>query len=157
MTKKLTPIFCLLLFLIVTSCTLESEFSLPNNEAIDSELLGLWSPTNNPKESVKIERHTDKRYKLTLIDGDDQEELIAYSTTIRERQILTIITEDEVGLSYQFYGISMTNNSLAYSEVNNQIREEKFESQQDLYDFFLTHIEKDYFFKNPETLKKISD
>jgi len=86
--KKLTLILGLL-FLVI-GCSLESVYSLPNDENINSDLLGEWYVDGNDKEKIIISKHGDKTYKLILNSKDVNEEIIMFSKTIAGIKIMNL-------------------------------------------------------------------
>lgn len=63
-------IFSLLILFLVISCTLESKFSLPNDEKINPELIGEWYNGKGNEDKLTIKKHGEKTYKLLLWDRE---------------------------------------------------------------------------------------
>ena len=149
--EKITGI---LLLSFMTGCTLESKFPLPNDEEIKTELIGEWSNEKNSNETLRVEKNDDKTYTLTIIEKEIMEELTAFSKTINEFSIMNVIAKEDDKVKNLFYGFSVDNNTLTYSEVNDALIENDFESQTELLNFFQENISKKEFFINPVELKR---
>jgi len=136
------------------SCALESKFSLPNDEKIKTELIGEWSTEKNTNEILRIEKNDDKTYKLIFVEKEKTEELIAFSKTINGFNIMNLITEYEGKVTNVFYGFNINGNALTYSEGNDKLRENNFDSETELLNFFKENVSKKGFFTNPVELRR---
>lgn len=150
MKEKITA---MLLLSFMMSCTLESEFSLPNDEEIKTELIGEWSNEEDPNETFSIEKNDDKTYTLTL-NIMEEEKITAFSKTIKEFGIMNVMAKEGGKVKNLFYGFRVDNNTLTYSEVNDALIENDFKSQTELLNFFRENISKKEFFINPVKLNK---
>lgn len=144
-TKK---ILSTIILLLVISCSLESTFSLPNDEKIQTELIGEWTSKETTNEFLKIEKKSDKTYNIIIAEKDKTEKLLAFSKTINGFSIMNIITEYDGKITNVFYGFNIEGDTLTYSEVNNKLRENEFNSEIELLDFFKEKINRDDFFIN---------
>ena len=73
-----------LLSIVLTSCTLESKFGLPNTDKVDQNLIGVWSTPciiNQESDTLTIKPLNEYSYKLLF---DTNEELAAYSVKIKD-------------------------------------------------------------------------
>lgn len=150
MKEKITA---MLLLSFMMGCTLESEFSLPNDEEIKTELIGEWSNEEDGNETFKVEKNDDKTYTLTL-NILEEEKITAFSKTIKEFGIMNVMAKEEGKVKNLFYGFRVDNNTLTYSEVNDALIENDFKSETELLNFFRENISKKEFFINPVTLKR---
>ena len=150
MKEKITA---MLLLSFMMGCTLESEFSLPNDEEIKTELIGEWSNEEDGNETFRIEKNDDKTYTLTL-NIMEEEKITAFSKTIKEFGIMNVMAKEEGKVKNLFYGFRVENNTLTYSEVNDALIENDFKSQTELLNFFQENISKKEFFINPVKLNK---
>lgn len=148
-TKK---IIGFLILLLVVSCAIESMFSLPNDELIKSELIGEWRTEHSKHEFLRIEKNNEKTYKLIIVDKEKTEELIAFSKAVKGFNIMNIITEYDGKVANLFYGFNIDSNTLTFSEVNDKLRENEFESETELLNFFKENINRDDFFINQTEL-----
>ena len=123
-----------IIFLIV-SCSLESVFSLPNDEKIKTELIGEWFYGKNSEAIIRIEKNNKKTYKLILDENGKTEELIAFSKTINGFNIMILINDFDEDSIYEYYGFTIDDKTLTYSEVNKNFRESDFSSETDLLNF----------------------
>lgn len=142
------------MFLLLIGCALESKFALPNDEEINSEILGEWLHEKNNEERIIIEKHNDKTYKILIVDQDDTDELFGFSKTIKGYYIMNIISEYQNNISNVFYGFDISEDTFTFYEVNDQLHPEEFESDLELLKFFEDNINKDDFFINPTTMKR---
>lgn len=139
-------ILLLLLLPFLTSCSLNSNYGLPNTEKINSKLLGSWmTPCIEGQESdtLTIKPFNDYKYRLVF---DTKEELISYSLTIKDHEIINIISNDN--LNNTFYGFNIEKDTLLFYKVNPKILTTEINSSKDLLDFFKANIEKHNFFIN---------
>jgi Holliday junction resolvase len=134
---------------------LESKFSLPNDEKIQTDLIGEWSGQENGNELLIIEKNTDQTYKLIIVEEEKKEELIAFSKSINGFNIMNVITENDDKVTNVFYGFSIEGNTLTFSVVNEKLREGEFNSETELFNFFQENVSKKEFFINPIKLKRI--
>ncbi|RED45679.1 hypothetical protein [Seonamhaeicola aphaedonensis] len=144
-------IFILLTAIILISCALESEFSLPKGERIDTELLGLWYPENHQesRDWIKIEAFDEFTYKFTLNDDEGT----CYSFSLGNFKIMNVVdTTNEKPNS--FYGYVLSENQLKVMEVNEKLVDEDFNSQKELIEFFKTNVDRPEFFVYPEIFKR---
>ncbi|TXD84797.1 hypothetical protein ESY86_03630 [Subsaximicrobium wynnwilliamsii] len=149
--KRIIGVF--ILFLMV-SCALESQFALPNDEKINPEFIGEWYSEENDDESIKITKNGEKSYRLQVFDENETNESIAFSKTIKGFSIMNIQTETKGIITYVFYGFNVEGNTLTFSEVNDKLRHEEFESESELLRFFEENLTKEDFFINPTELKR---
>lgn len=158
--KKHKNIFgWLLILLTLMSCTLESQFSLNNDEVINEGLLGVWSDENN-EGFLKFEKYNDKTYKVTLIEPENSEkkekELLAFTSTIKGVQLLNLIINDRDVVTNSFYGIKLEGNALTVYDINKKDVKKDFKSKAKLLKFFQKNITKKDFLINPIYLKKLN-
>ena len=141
----------LALVFITVSCALESKFSLPKNETIDSNLLGTWYSKNdqNSEDWVRIDALDEFTYKLTFNDDS----LTAFTTTINGHRIVNIV-DNRNDTPNAFYGFSVKKNVLEILEVDENLVEEDFKSQKELIEFFNKNVDRPDFFVNPEQYKR---
>ncbi|WMI69307.1 hypothetical protein [Mangrovimonas sp. YM274] len=144
-----------LAFLLLMGCTIESEFGLPNDENINPELIGEWGITNNDVEKITIQKTSDTTYKLAIKDGKEIEELQGYQKTIKGVSIMNVKTENRGKTIYTFYGFTVQDNTLTFSEVNDKLHKKEFTSESELISFFENNIEREDFFINQNQLKRI--
>lgn len=136
---------------ITVSCALESKFSLPKNEKVDSKLLGTWYPENenDSEDWIKIEALDDFTYKVTLNDDI----LTAYTTTINGYRIVNVVNDKNENPN-MFYGFTVNKKELQFMEVSDKLTQGDFNSQKELIDFFTYNIENANFFVNPEKYQR---
>ena len=150
--KRITGI---LILLIMVSCALESQFALPNDEKINTELLGEWVSIENSDDRINIIQNGAKSYRLQIIEKTRiDEELIGFSKTINGFSIMNLKTESNDTIKNVFYGFNIKGNTLTFSEVNDKLHEKEFESASELLEFFEENVAKENFFINPLNLKK---
>lgn len=128
------------------SCSLKSEYSLPNSEEINIDLIGTWTTPcikGFEGDSLKIKALNKKKYKLIF---DSNEELISYSIKIKGQEIMNIISN--TGNMNTFYGFDVENDTLRFYEVNPEILKKDITSKKELLDFFKNNINKENFFIN---------
>jgi hypothetical protein len=142
----------LLILFLVISCSLESKFSLPNDENINPKLIGEWYNGKDNDEKLTIIKHGEKTYKLLLKDKEKTDEIISFSKTVNGFQIMNLKTEYENKITNVFYGFKVEGNTLIFSEINNKLRNKEFKSKTELLDFFKENIKKDDFFINQTEL-----
>ncbi|CAL2088787.1 conserved hypothetical protein [Tenacibaculum sp. 190524A05c] len=135
-----------LLSIILTSCTLESKFGLPNTDKVDQNLIGVWSTPciiNQESDTLTIKLLNEYSYKLLF---DTNEELAAYSVKIKDYNIINIISN--VDGNNLFYGYEVEKDTLRFYEVNPELLKSDISSQKELNDFFTKNINKHNFFMN---------
>ena len=136
------------------SCALESQFALPNDEKIKSELIGEWYSEKNGDERIKIIKNGEKLYTLHIIDKNETDELIAFSKTIKGISIMNVKAENKGIITNVFFGFNVKGNTLTFSEVNNKLHNEEFKSTSELLKFFEENVTKEDFFINTSELKR---
>ena len=144
-------IYGLLILFLIISCALESKFGLPNDEKINTKLIGIWYNEKIPNESVIIKPNGEMKYKLILSDST---ELISYSKRIKGFNILNIISDYKGKTINTFYGFVIKNETLEFYEVNKEMRKIEFDSQAELIHFFNENVDKKEFFINPVKLTR---
>jgi hypothetical protein len=144
----------ILILFIMVSCALESQFALPNDEKIKTELIGEWYFEKNSDEGIKIMKNGEKSYNLKIVDKKETEELIGFSITIKGFSIMNVKTESKGITKNIFYGFSLNGNTLTFSEVNDKLRDEEFKSESELLKFFEENVTKEGFFINHSELKR---
>ena len=135
-----------LLAIVLTSCTLESKFGLPNTDKVDQNLIGVWSTPciiNQESDTLTIKPLNEYSYKLLF---DTNEELAAYSVKIKDYNIINIISN--VDGNNLFYGYEVEKDTLRFYEVNPELLKSDISSQKELNDFFAKNINKHNFFMN---------
>ncbi|CAL2089367.1 hypothetical protein [Tenacibaculum sp. 190524A05c] len=135
-----------LISIILTSCTLESKFGLPNTDKVDQNLIGVWSTPciiNQESDTLTIKPLNEYSYKLLF---DTSEELAAYSVKIKDYNIINIISN--VDGNNLFYGYEVEKDTLRFYEVNPELLKSDISSQKELNDFFAKNINKHNFFMN---------
>ncbi|WP_338731422.1 hypothetical protein [Mangrovimonas cancribranchiae] len=151
--KKYT--LSLIILFLVISCSLESKFSLPNDENINTELIGEWFNEKDNSEKLTIIKYGEKTYKLLLKDKEKTDEIISFSKTIKGFEIMNLKTEYKNKITNVFYGFKVEGNTLIFSEVNKKLRSKEFESQNELLEFFKDNINREDFFINKTKLTRI--
>lgn len=154
MKKHTNKIIGISIIFIIVSCSLESVFSLPNDEKIKTELIGEWFYGKSSEAIIRIEKNNKKTYKLILDENGKTEELIAFSKTINGFNIMILINDFDGDSIYEYYGFTIDDKTLTYSEVNKNFRESDFSSETDLLNFFQKNVTKKDFFINPNVLKR---
>tara|TARA_B110000858_G_C17686121_1_gene419014 strand:- start:443 stop:937 length:495 start_codon:yes stop_codon:yes gene_type:complete len=154
MKKHTNKIIGISIIFLIVSCSLESVFSLPNDEKIKTELIGEWFYGKNSEAIIRIEKNNKKTYKLILDENGKTEELIAFSKTINGFNIMILINDFDGDSIYEYYGFTIDDKTLTYSEVNKNFRESDFSSETDLLNFFQKNLTKKDFFINPNVLKR---
>ena len=154
MKKHTNKIIGISIIFLIVSCSLESVFSLPNDEKIKTELIGEWFYGKNSEAIIRIEKNNKKTYKLILDENGKTEELIAFSKTINGFNIMILINDFDGDSIYEYYGFTIDDKTLTYSEVNKNFRESDFSSETDLFNFFQKNVTKKDFFINPNVLKR---
>jgi len=144
----------ILILFIIVSCTLESQFTLPNDEEINTELIGEWTLEKNSDNRINIIKNGEKSYRLQIIEGNEYEELIGFSKTINGFSIMNLKTEENGVITYLFYGFNVKENTLIFSEVNDKLHDDEFESQSELLQFFEENVAKEDFFTNTFELNR---
>ena len=145
-------ILSLLILFLVISCSLESKFSLPNDENINPKLIGEWYIGKDNDEKLTIIKHGEKTYKLLLTVKEKTDEIISFSKTVNGFQIMNLKTEYENKITNVFYGFKVEGNTLIFSEINNKLINKEFKSKTELLNFFKENINKDDFFINQTEL-----
>ena len=135
MKKHTNKIIGISIIFLIVSCSLESVFSLPNDEKIKTELIGEWFYGKNSEAIIRIEKNNKKTYKLILDENGKTEELIAFSKTINGFNIMILINDFDGDSIYEYYGFTIDDKTLTYSEVNKNFRESDFSSETDLLNF----------------------
>jgi hypothetical protein len=116
-------------------------------------LIGEWFYGKNSEAIIRIEKNNKKTYKLILDENGKTEELIAFSKTINGFNIMILINDFDGDSIYEYYGFTIDDKTLTYSEVNKNFRESDFSSETDLLNFFQKNVTKKDFFINPNVLK----
>jgi len=142
MKKHTNKIIGISIIFLIVSCSLESVFSLPNDEKIKTELIGEWFYGKNSEAIIRIEKNNKKTYKLILDENGKTEELIAFSKTINGFNIMILINDFDGDSIYEYYGFTIDDKTLTYSEVNKNFRESDFSSETDLLNFFQKNVNK---------------
>ena len=137
-------IFSLFFLVLIVSCALESKFGLPNDEKINTELIGTWLDIKT-NETLLIKKNNEMSYKLI---PNDSTEIIFYSKKIKGFNVLNIVTNDNGVKTNSFFGFELRNDTLEFSEVNKDLKETDFNSQAELIKFFNENIDKKGFFIN---------
>lgn len=145
----------LLLIFLVVSCSLESTYSLPNDEDINPELIGKWYDGKDKTEILTVIKHSEKSYQLSLKIEETTDQIISFSKTINGFEIMNLKTEYKGNVTNVFYGFKVKGDTLIFSEVNNKLRTTDFKSENELLDFFKENIDKEDFFINPTQLIRI--
>ena len=117
-------------------------------------LIGEWFYGKNSEAIIRIEKNNKKTYKLILDENGKTEELIAFSKTINGFNIMILINDFDGDSIYEYYGFTIDDKTLTYSEVNKNFRESDFSSETDLLNFFQKSVTKKDFFINPNVLKR---
>ncbi|MGJ8549787.1 hypothetical protein [Winogradskyella wichelsiae] len=138
-------IFSLFFLVLIVSCALESKFGLPNDEEINTELIGTWLDIKT-NETLLIKKNNEMSYKLI---PNDSTELISYSKKIKGFNILNMVTNGNGVKTNSFFGFELRNDTLEFSEVNKDLKKTDFNSQAELIKFFNENIDKKEFFINP--------
>lgn len=146
-------IILLIIPFLIFACTLESEFSLPNMEKNDTQLIGTWI-ANDASGKLIISQNNDNRTLLIkIIDDTNKDEILsenAFNSTINGYSILNLVHIDNVSGKQitTFYGYRITKNKLSYAEVNDKFTDRKFTSSKDLLSYFNENIDKKGFFND---------
>ena len=153
--KTTKYILSLFILLIAMSCALESKYALPNEELINTNLLGDWYGPEDPDNFVRISKRTDKTYTVTVFEKDEKQAVSqAFSKSIKGYNILNLITTYDDKTTNTFFGFTVNGNSLTYFDVNRALKKDGFSSKKELLDFFEKNISKEDFFQDPIELKK---
>ena len=152
--KTTKYILSLFILLIAMSCALESKYALPNDELINTNLLGDWYGPEETDGFVRISKRTDKTYTITFFENDEKRVSQAFSKSIKGYNILNLITTYDNKITNTFFGFTVNGNSLTYFEVNRALKKDGFSSKKELLDFFENHISNEGFFQDPIELKK---
>jgi len=88
MKKHTNKIIGISIIFLIVSCSLESVFSLPNDEKIKTELIGEWFYGKSSEAIIRIEKNNKKTYKLILDENGKTEELIAFSKKCNQKRLL---------------------------------------------------------------------
>ena len=149
---KLIGYALFIIVFMIDSCALESKFSLPKNEKVDSKLLGTWHSENDidSLDWIKIEALDGFTYKLTLNDDN----LTAFTTTFSKYRIVNVVDESNVKPN-MFYGFIVKKDELQFMEVTDKLTQGDFNSQKELIHFFKNNIENPKFFVNPEKYQRM--
>lgn len=140
---------------LVLSCTLESEYALPNNEKIMPELLGEWKSSENANEVLKFSKKNDKIYHVLFnVNNDKNNEMTAYLHTIEDHVILNLIETKDNKTTNMFHKVSVSDDQLTYYEVNTKIAKSEINSQKELLQYFKNNIHKEDFFINPNVVNR---
>tara|TARA_B100000678_G_C18005315_1_gene420516 strand:- start:209 stop:682 length:474 start_codon:yes stop_codon:yes gene_type:complete len=145
-------VLSLIILFLVISCSLESKFSLPNDENINLELIGEWYNEKDNDEKLTIMEHGEKTYKLLIKSKEKTEEIISFSKTIKGFGIMNLKTDYKNKIRNVFYGFKVKGNTLIVYEVNEKLRNKEFKSQTELLEFFNENINREDFFINPTEL-----
>ncbi len=153
--KKIISV--LILAIILVSCALESEFSLPNNSKTEKELIGKWA-TKDKRGILIFNDNNDNTFSITLIDEKGKENIIskqAFTSIIKGYGIINLTDKTKEGQTINiFYGYSLKNKFFRFREVTD-IKDKKFKSEEELYSFFKSNIDKkDFFGKWEDSLYK---
>lgn len=143
MKKGVAIVFTIVAF----SCTLQSKFSLPNNQNIDANLIGNWIHYESPNDTIVIDKKNEKSYHVVI---DNCNQTTAFSYKINNYNIMTLIDDN----NHLFYGFDCKGDSLKIMKINKALRHEDFNSQKDLIYFFKNHINDSNFFLEPIYLIK---
>ena len=145
----------ILILFIMVSCALESQFALPKDEKIITELIGEWISVENSDDRINILKNGEKSYRLQIIeDSKIDEELIGFSKTIKGFSIMNIKTVSNGIITNVFYGFNVKENILTFSEVNDKLHDTEFKSASELLIFFKENVSKKDFFINHLDLKR---
>ena len=152
--KTTKYILSLFILLIAMSCALESKYALPNDELINTNLLGDWYGPEETDGFVRISKRTDKTYTITFFENDEKRVSQAFSKSIKGYNILNLITTYDNKITNTFFGFTVNGNSLTYFEVNRALKKDGFSSKKELLNFFEKNISKEDFFQDPIELRK---
>ncbi|MGB0837424.1 MAG: hypothetical protein ACPGRE_04940 [Flavobacteriaceae bacterium] len=151
--KKLSALFFLIL--VMLSCALESKYALPNDEKINLGLLGQWYSDEDEEGTIlKISKESETRYTLTFIEKGKEQEMTAFSKTIKGHTILNLISVNEGKTTNIFYGFVLKDDELTYYDVNDALKKEDFKSKEELLAFFEKNVSRNDFFLEPIVLKR---
>lgn len=140
---------------LVLSCSLESEYALPNNEKIAPELIGKWTDPNNKNDVLKFTKKNRKMYNVSIkVNEEKPDELSAFINNIDGHLILNLIEKTNDSTTNLFYKISVHQDQLTYYEVNDKLVKSEIQSQKDLLQFFQNNIDHKEFFINPTVLHR---
>ena len=151
MKKYIVPL--LALSLLIFACTLESQFGLPNDEPVTTELYGTWIGVDED-DKLLIEPLNEKQYRLVI---QDTIPLTAYSKTIKGVRVLDIFLPDEEQTTHVFYGFEVYTDSLRFWEVTEKLNEDDFESSKALFQFFKKNIKRPDFLLNGTVLHRVTE
>lgn len=152
-TQLKKPLLVMFTFLVFVGCTLESQFSLPNNEPILTDILGKWSTSESDKDFVIITAKTKYRYTLEI--PEDHKVFECFTKTINGTTIFNLmVKEEDKRVINLFYKIEIKNKLLSISEVSDKYKKSEFKSQKDLFNYFTTNMKRADFFTNTEHLKR---
>lgn len=159
----------ILVSLMITSCVLNSQFSLPNDEPINEQLLGKWYLKANPDDFITIEKKDTFNYNIILKESDSTRTYRAHTKTIKGITILCMIYPSDADDLFRFFSVKVINNKLTYADVNGDLRkqdfestnevnavyvEEDFKSNDELLAYFEENIKRKEFFDDETVLKR---
>ena len=139
-------VFIIVATVLLMSCTLESEFSLPKDKRIDKELLGTWHPIDS-KGSLIIKKAKNKTFSITMIDEKGKTTVIspnAFTPKINNHKLINLVSMDEGKVINSFYEYKIVDEKFRYREVRKT--KQKFTSNKDLLNYFTNNIDKEGFF-----------
>lgn len=145
----------LLLIFLIVSCTLESTYSLPNDEDINPQLIGKWYDGKDTTEVLTVTKHSERSYQLSLKIEETTDQIISFSKTINGFEIMNLKTEYKGKVAHVFYGFKIKGDTLIFNEVNNKLRNTDFKSENEVLEFFKENIDNKDFFNNPTQLIRI--
>lgn len=144
-------VFILLTLLVFGGCALESSFSFPKKETLDTNLFGTWVSVKGGDSDnwVTIEPLDEFSYKFTYSDGT----ATGHTGNFAWHKIMNVIdTRNEKPNS--FYGYILKKNKLEVYEVNEALVEKDFNSQEELIAFFEEYAYEANFLVNKEVYKR---
>lgn len=136
--KKIVLLIISFVFLI--SCSLESEFSLKNNENVKDKLLGVWKVDG--KDALEFKKKSAKVYDVYFIEGNKKERLTLFTSTIKGVKYFNL-TDSKMNT---FYKYEFKDGKLYVYGITKKYRNTKFKSQKELLKFLKKNGKKDDFF-----------
>ena len=142
--KKIVSLF--IISLVLVSCALESEYSLPKDTKKDRKLFGVWHP-NNAKGSLIFKANKNKTFMVIMINDEGKTDTLStksFVSPIKNYKIINLVGESDGKTVNAFYGYRVSKNSFNFRDVK-KIKQ-KFTSKDDLLNYFENNIDKKDFF-----------
>lgn len=146
--KKL--LFIITTLILLVSCALESEYTLPKNKRIYKELLGTWHPID-AKGDLIFKKNKNKTFSIIMIDEKGKTTVIsskAFTSKIKNHKLIILVNTVEKKTINSFYEYRLIKNKFSYRAVRKV--DKKFISDKDLLNYFIENIDNNNFFEDWE-------